>query len=142
MGTISKYMQAEGSAHMNSIEKQLDQILDEFNGKLNDAVGKVTKKVAAETVKELRATSPKAPGGGEYAKGWARKKDGKGIVVYNKTHYQLTHLLENGHIVQNQHGKPKKKGKMSRVKAIPHIAPVEKKMNEKYVKDLRKAIEK
>lgn len=135
-------MQAERSGHMNSIEKQLDQILDEYRGKVNDAVEKVTKKVAAETVKELRATSPKAPGGGEYDKGWARKKDGKGIVVHNKTHHQLTHLLENGHLVRNQYGKPKNKGKMSRVKAIPHIAPVEKKMNEKYVKDLRKEIEK
>lgn len=130
-----KFTVAERLDLMNSIEIQLDQILEEYSDKIEAAIEKTTKEIAAETVKELKSNSPVSPSGGTYAKGWSKKKSGRGIVVYNKS-YQLTHLLEHGHVSANQYGTYSK-----RVPAIPHIAPVEKKMNEKYLQELRKEID-
>ena len=64
----------------------------------------------------LRANSPKRTG--DYAKGWSYKvdEDVPGSYtghVYNKTHYQLSHLLEKGHAKRNG----------GRVAGIPHIEP-------------------
>ena len=38
---------------------------------------------------------------GSYQKGWRIKKFKKSNIIYNKTDYQLTHLLEHGHIKIN-----------------------------------------
>jgi len=64
----------------------------------------------------LRTNSPKRTG--DYAKGWSYKvdEDVPGSYtghVYNKTKYQLTHLLEKGHAKRNG----------GRVDGIPHIEP-------------------
>ena len=64
----------------------------------------------------LRANSPKRTG--DYAKGWSYKvdEDVPGSYtghVYNKSHYQLTHLLEKGHVKRNG----------GRVAGISHIEP-------------------
>lgn len=72
--------------------------------------------IAAERLKE---TSPKNKG--DYAKGWGvtvtgSKPGNKRVIVHNKKHYRLTHLLEKGHA--NRGGK-------GRTQAQPHIAPVE-----------------
>ena len=40
------------------------------------------------------------------------------VIVHNRTDYQLTHLLENGHVIRN------KKGEYGRTRPIKHIAPV------------------
>lgn len=88
---------------------------------------KARDKVARESVKELKATSPKRYGG--YASSWGSTKQGTARVVRNKKHYQLTHLLENGHA---------KRGG-GRVGARVHIRPVEQnaiKNLEKEVKDV------
>ena len=54
------------------------------------------------------------------------------IIIHNRTDYQLTHLLEKGHIL-------KRGGRtLGRVPAKVHIAPVE----ERAIKNLEEAIEK
>ena len=77
---------------------------------------------AKESVKKLKATSPKGPGG--YAKNWTYDKEKRGYkygcVVYGKSPtYRLAHLLEYGH--------PIKRGGRTVGKAdpIPHIKEVE-----------------
>lgn len=97
---------------------QLEDLLNEYNQTVQDATDKSIKAAARESVQKLKNTSPKRPGGGEYAKSWTTKKTSNGVVVYNKR-YQLTHLLENGHVIRN------KKGTYGRAPAHPHIAPVE-----------------
>lgn len=84
-----------------------------------EAVIEATNEVAKESVKKLKATSPKGRTG-EYAKNW-KKKDEKGrmkviATVYggNPT-YKLAHLLEHGHA---------KRGG-GRTAGMEHIAPVE-----------------
>ena len=92
--------------------------LDIYASEVADTVKKTVTAVAKETVKVVKEKSPSASGA--YKKSWAQKKtyDNAGsiqITVYNRKHYQLTHLLENGHAKTNG----------GRTRAFPHIAPAE-----------------
>lgn len=100
-----------------SIEAQLGKILDEYEKLADDVVERSSRKAAKDTVQDLKNSSPKRPGGGEYASGWSSKKQGKGMVVYNRKAPGLTHLLEKGHVVRNKYGT------FGRAPAHVHIAP-------------------
>lgn len=109
-------------ADTSSITVQMDKILDSYSREVQEATNKANDSVAKESASKLRDTSPRKTG--DYAKGWKVKKergrDGlQTVTVHNKTNYQLTHLLENGHVVRN------KKGTYGRTRPIKHIAPVE-----------------
>lgn len=100
---------------------QMEKILDDYSHDVKEAAADSFDQVSKEAVGKLKSSSPKRKG--KYASGWTRKKEVyRGIssyVVHNKTCYQLTHLLENGHVVRN------KKGTYGRAPARPHIKPVE-----------------
>ena len=74
---------------------QIDEILTEYAERVEETAKKDIKAVAKESVQKLKATSPSKTG--RYASGWATKKDGDGMIVYNRTDGNLTHLLEYGH---------------------------------------------
>ena len=108
-------------AKTGSVEIQMDRILEDATKEVKRAMSNAQDKIAKEGVQKLRNTSPKKTG--DYAKGWRVKRErGRDIpvvTIHNKTDYQLTHLLENGHIVRNA------KGEYGRTHGIKHIAPVE-----------------
>lgn len=109
-------------ADTSSVTVQMNKILDSYSREVQEATNKAIDSVAKESASKLRDTSPRKTG--DYAKGWKVKKergrDGlQTVTVHNKTNYQLTHLLENGHVVRN------KKGTYGRTRPIKHIAPVE-----------------
>ena len=98
------------------------EILDTYAKDVKTATDKSIDKVTKESVQKLKSTSPRKTG--DYAKGWTKKKvKGRNgideVTVHNKTDYQLTHLLENGHVVRNA------KGTYGRTNGIKHIKPVE-----------------
>lgn len=104
----------------HSVYDQLAEILDGYEKEVRETVEKGVEKVAKDTAKNLRQTSPK--NSGDYAKNWAVKTDrrNKTTVVYNKAPtYRLTHLLEKGHVIRNQ------AGTYGRTQAKPHIKPAE-----------------
>lgn len=106
-----------------SVSAQLDKILEQYGRKADEAVEKSAKRAGRDTAKDLKNTSPKRTG--EYASSWSTKvtrSSGRliGVTVYNKR-YQLTHLLENGHVIKNG------VGTYGRARAIKHIAPAEQK---------------
>ena len=120
-----------------SIQAQLDKILSDFVNEEQETIEKCFKKAARETVKELKQTSPQDQG--DYAPSWTVKNvkvSGKSIelVVYNKEHYRLTHLLEKGHVGKNQFGTYK------RVPAKPHIKKAEEKANKELVAELQERL--
>ena len=99
------------------VADQLADILDEAERHVETKSGDIYEQAARESGQVLRTHSPKKYG--DYQKGWSVKPytEGKnrGFIVYNRDHYQLTHLLEKGHAKRNG----------GRVRAIPHIRPVE-----------------
>jgi hypothetical protein len=108
-------------AKTGSVALQMQDILDDYSKDVKEATNDAIEKTSKESVRKLKNTSPKKSG--EYAKGWKLKKDrGRDgiatVTVHNKI-YQLTHLLENGHVVRNA------KGTYGRTNGVKHIAPVE-----------------
>lgn len=109
-----------------TFEAELGALFDEYLELTETVVEKSARKAARDTAQRLKNTSPTHTG--EYAAGWTYKKGGKGnrvsgvgavngFIVHNRDNYQLTHLLEKGHVIKN------KKGTYGRAPAYPHIAP-------------------
>ena len=121
-------------AKTKSVSVQMKQILDEFSDKVNDVLEESADKVSKESVEKLHNTSPQRTGA--YASGWTVKKESaKSVIVHNSDHYQLTHLLENGHVIRN------KKGTYGRAPAHKHIRPVETWANREFQRLIEKGIE-
>lgn len=106
----------------NEIAKQLSQ----YTAHVEEEVEAAKEDVTKEAVSSLKSGSPKDTG--DYAKGWTRKKVGNSIIVHNRK-YQLTHLLENGHVKVNG----------GRVAPRVHIKPVEEKMIDDFTERVERA---
>lgn len=120
-------------ANTKSVSIQMKEILDEFSDKVNEVLDKSANQTADEAVEKLRNTSPRKSGA--YAQGWTVKKEGKGdVIVHNATNYQLTHLLENGHVIRN------KKGTYGRAPAHKHIKPVETWANKEFQRKIEEGL--
>ena len=111
--------------------------LEEFNDLTEEEFEKIAREVAKEGRKKLKETSPKGSGSrkGHYADGWTVKYERKGngkfeFTIHNRKKPGLTHLLEKGH--QLQQG--------GRVRAIPHIKPVEEWCNEEFERRVKQRI--
>lgn len=113
---------------------KIAEIMAEYQGVAMDVLQASVDAVSKETVRELKASSPKLTG--DYAKSWTQTKTAGngstyGKIVHNKQNYRLTHLLEYGHA---------KRGG-GRTKAQPHIAPAEEHAVEEFEKKLTEGIE-
>lgn len=105
-------------AKTESVTAQMNELLDEVNKDVKNSAKRNIDRVSKESVQKLKNTSPVKTG--SYAKGWGTKRMGEmDVIVHNRTDYQLTHLLENGHVIRN------KKGTYGRTHGIKHIKPVE-----------------
>ncbi len=118
------------------IAAEMQRVLTAYATDVKAAIEVAAKETADAIMKDLQVTSPKRKkGGGEYRKGWKVKKESKGgktsYIVYNKTRYQITHLLEHGHAKRNG----------GRVPAILHIQPAEDKYLPDYMNKIERAIE-
>lgn len=121
-----------------TLSVQLKEILDAYEDRVNDVMGVAIDRVARESVRRLRQTSPKKSG--SYAHGWTVKRMNTSglrleMVVHNKNGYQLTHLLENGYRIVNA------KGEWGRTNGIKHIKPVEEWANEELPKEIERELE-
>lgn len=104
-------------ANTVSVEIQMADILDEVKKSCKGVLETQSLAVAKETVTKIRNASPRLTG--SYARGWRVSKRGGGLVVHNATDYQLTHLLENSHVIANG------SGTYGRSTPIKHIEPAE-----------------
>ena len=128
-------------ANTNSIAIQMDRILDQYDKEVKKVTNESIEKVSKEAVRKLKNTSPKGtPHRRRYAEGW-RKKKVKGrngideVTVHNATNYQLTHLLENGHVIRNA------KGTYGRTNGIKHIEPVEEYVQTELPQEIERRLE-
>lgn len=79
------------------------EALAAYAGATDEIVEHAAQTAAAHAVADLNFSSPSLSG--DYRKGWAYRKTKSrsrvggthSVVIYNKPHYRLTHLLENGH---------------------------------------------
>lgn len=121
----------------DDLAEEMQRVLSAYAEDIKAKIEVAKKETANAIMKELQVTSPKRKkGGGAYRKGWAVKKMTKGrntsFVVYNRTRYQLTHLLEHGHAKRNG----------GRVQAYPHIQPAENRHFPEFIDKIERAIEK
>lgn len=123
----------------SEVSVQMNKILREYQDEVDKLANEEFKEVADDTAKDLQNTSPSKTG--DYAKGWtvkAQKGVGKmNYVVYNRTDYQLTHLLENGHIIVNAYGvQQRKNGGGNMTDSHKHIAPAAEKAEQELIERL------
>lgn len=83
----------------DQFSKTVMKALNDYGDKTLDILEAEVKESARQTVKQIKAS---APAGGNYARGWSHKAQKGGVyklsdTVYNRTDYQLTHLLEKPH---------------------------------------------
>lgn len=113
-------------------EKAVMKALAEYGDKTTEMLEEETKSIARQTVSDLKSNSPKSTG--RYAAGWSHKGE-KGVyvlseTVYNRTDYQLTHLLEKPHATGGGGHYPSKKDHTG------IIAGIEEKYTEKYMSEV------
>lgn len=121
----------------DELQKVVMDYLENYKEDIDEDVIETVDKITKKARDELKQTSPRGKGtrSNPYYRGWAIKlsKRRSGVyhkVIWNKTNYQLTHLLEFGHVTRNG----------GRTKPIPHIRPIEQKYNVEFVDKLEKKI--
>lgn len=82
------------------IANEIAKALTDYTTEVVEEIEEIAEKVAEETVNTLKVTSPQGRRS-RYGKGWRKKKDGKGYIIFNATDAGLTHLVEKGHAKRN-----------------------------------------
>lgn len=131
-----------------NITAKISAKLSRYSESIRTGMRRIADKVSDKLEKELRRNSPKrdkssrnrgtraknwAPG--SYARSWGQITTVDNFSEYektvrNKSHYQLTHLLENGHRKRNN----------GFVKPRVHIEPEEKKAEWEYYHEIEQLI--
>lgn len=129
------------SIKINELQGAIKDYLENYIEDIEEDVKETTDTVTKKAKDKLKQTSPRSgiARGTKYYKGWAIKtgaKTRKGSykytkIIWNKTNYQLTHLLEFGHHKRDGTGW---------VEAQPHIRAVEQEYGSKFADLLDKKI--
>lgn len=115
------------SVSIDGLEDAIEEELENWKDELEAAMEIGFKETAEAAAGLLQRGGPYKERTGQYTSSWDvcqrsfRDSSIKGLIgysVYNRDHYQLTHLLEKGHQI-------KKGGRaVGKAKAFVHIAPV------------------
>ena len=107
--------------------------LTEYKDLVTDDMKAAVRKAGKSVKNDIRANAPKKTGA--YSKSWTVKttketSESLELTVCSPSKYQLAHLLEKGHAKRNG----------GRTKAIPHIAPAEKKAVRELEDDIKRSL--
>lgn len=139
----SKFVGGNVKITADQLGAEVAKALEEYSTAVTEALNDAAQKTAQDTAKLLKSTSPVRTDGfkrkyppGSYAKGWGFEETGsamgqKTFTVRNAKHYQLTHLLEHGHI-------DSKTGR--RVGVRPHIASAEQAAIEEFTQQVMEGV--
>ena len=110
---------------VEELARTVAEELESYRQEVTDGVKDSVRQVSRECLAEIRAGSPRKSG--RYRRGWRAEVSYESaedlrITVRNRTSYQLTHLLEHGHVNVLTGG---------RTEGIPHIRPAEQHAAEK-----------
>ena len=112
------------------ISKMLDNYSTEVQDEIERVIFENCEKAKTDLQNERSTYQVRT---GKYNKGWKVKKtkNSKYVegIVYN-TQYQLTHLLEKGHLLRNG----------NKTRAFPHIEPVNDRTQKLVVEEIERAI--
>ena len=122
-----------------NLASEINDILRDFIKEENRKIETIMPEVAKDAQRTVKSLSP---GDGPYRNGWRIKYPNRylksyGFQIWNPKHYQLTHLLENGHLIKNQFGGPFGQG---RTRAIPHISKAQEEADRLILKRLREML--
>ena len=119
--------------NVEGLAREIVKNLQEYTTEVEKELKVAQRDVGKLAVEKLRQTSPKSPGGGDYARSWKlSSRKGRYIVHAAAPHYRLTHLLEKGHALVNG----------GRSRSFPHIKPAEDMVIKEYTKRVEEAIKK
>lgn len=125
----------------DQLAETIKRALEEYEGVTEEAAAAGVQITAQSAVEKLHNAKP--PGSEQwgswdkYNNSWkvsslSKRKNVYGQVVHNEKHYQLAHLLENGHALWQG----------GRAQAFPHIAPVAEEAEEELAKNIRQQLNK
>lgn len=117
-----------------AIQKRLEDYKSDLTKKVNEKL----EDVAKDTAEKLRQGGPYNERTGKYTPDWDYKERNnassvlasKEYSVYNKKHYQLTHLLEKGHLSRSG----------TRVRPFEHIYPAEQEAEKEALEKVEDAV--
>ena len=119
------------------LDEAIREQLETYSAEITKNINENLKEVAETTAETLKKGGAYKERTGKYTPDWsvtARKAvsttQGEQYSVHNRKHYQLTHLLEKGHVTRN--------GK--RTRAFEHILPAEQAAEELAVEAVEKAV--
>ena len=125
----------------DSLAKEIQKALEDYRDTTDEACAAGIIQTAEKCVSELQNAAPAGSGKygswSDYNRGWTRtklkanKKGGYSEAVHNAKHYQLAHLLENGHALRGG----------GRTRAFPHIAPVAEKAEQTLLENIKNMIQ-
>jgi hypothetical protein len=115
---------------IEGITGEIQKAIKAYSYEVSNELAIAKDEVTNQLKKDLTQDSPEKTG--SYKKGWRVKKFKKVNVVHNKTDYQLTHLLEHGHVKRNG----------GRTEEKVHIRPNEEKAIKEFLRRVEKAVKK
>jgi hypothetical protein len=124
------------SISIDHLASEIAEALATYTEDVIEQIDASSERIGKEAIKRLKQTSPRSPGGGDYAKSWKMTsinyygEPSKRIIHVKAPHYRLTHLLEKGHA----------KVGGGRVEAKPHIRPAEQEVIQQFTREVEEAI--
>lgn len=119
----------------DDLAKQLRTILNGYSQAVQDATKEAVDEVTKEALSEIKPLGSYLDRTGMYRKGFYAKEEREGLIYRKRLanhQYQLTHLLENGHLTRKGKGRiASKVDSKDRTRAFVHWEEVEEYVDER-----------
>lgn len=123
----------------DQLAEALQNQLSEYSTAVTEELNAAYRELADAGVEELKQTHPYHDRTGQYSKNFAvkQRKNAQSVVgaqsytIHSKKRYQITHLLEHGHLTRSG----------TRARAFPHWQEAEDRIEREAVRKIEAAVE-